>query len=131
MDTMDKLELIFGEILKRHRLERGFGLRRFAELIDMQPSNLSALEHGRRVAPADVETLRGIADALGLVENSDEWIEFFDAAKRSGELPADVQHLANRPLVPALLRTVDNEQLTDEEIEGLISLVKNRDKRDV
>lgn len=119
----------FGVVLKRLRLKRGVGMRRFAEMIDMQPSNLSALEHGRRSAPSDVDTLHGIADALALVEESDEWSEFFDAAKRSGELPADVQHLADRPLVPVLLRTVDNQQLSDGEIKELIALVKNRNKR--
>ncbi|MBA3315144.1 MAG: helix-turn-helix transcriptional regulator [Planctomycetaceae bacterium] len=109
-----------GELLKTLRLQAGFGLRRFAELIGMQPSNLSAIEHGRRPFPDDHEKVRGIADALGLVEGSDEWGEFFDAARGPGQLPADLTEFADRELVPVLLRTVKNRDLTDDEIRRLI-----------
>ena len=120
------MKIRFGQTLKRLRLESGFGLRAFAELIDMPPSNLSALEHGRRAAPAEPERLREVAEALGLREGSIEWDEFFDAARKSGELPADVRHLAGRALVPALLRTIDNRKLSDDEIADLIEEVKSR-----
>ncbi len=120
------MESSFGEILKRLRLKAGVGLRRFAELIDMEPSNLSALEHGRRQPPNEPTQLRDIAEALGLVENSDDWNEFFDSARRDGELPADVRHVADRELVPALLRTIDNRQLKDEEIARLIRDINSR-----
>ncbi len=117
---------VFGSTLKRLRLHAGIGLRRFAEMIDMPPSNLSALEHGRRNPPVDPERLRDIADALALPEGSDEWQEFFDSARRQDELPADVRHVAGRNLVPALLRTIDNRQLGDEEIAQLIAEINTR-----
>ena len=110
-----------GELLKRLRLKAGFGLRSFAELVEMKPSNLSAIEHRRRGLPNDSEKLREIADALGLVEGSDEWKEFFDAARSPGTLPADIGHLADRKLVPALLRTIDNRNLSDDQIQRLIA----------
>ena len=110
-----------GELLKTLRLKAGFGLRGFAELVEMKPSNLSAIEHGRRGLPNDSDKLREIADALCLVEGSDEWREFFDAARSPGTLPADIVHLADRKLVPALLRTIDNRNLTDDQIEILIA----------
>jgi len=116
----------FGETLKRLRLSAGVGLRRFAEMIDMPPSNLSAMEHGRRQPPSEPERLREIAEALGLVEPSDDWNEFFDTARREGELPADVRHVAHRELVPALLRTIDNRQLSDDEIARLIDDINSR-----
>lgn len=112
----------FGETLRRLRLQAGYGLRRFAELIEIEPSNLSAIEHGRRAAPE--KKLREIADALGLAEDSAEWRDLFDSAARDGELPADVRHVANRRLVPALLRTIDNRQLSDEEISELIGRIQ-------
>lgn len=109
-----------GELLKALRLKAGFGLRNFAELVEMQPSNVSAIEHGRRSLPDDPDKLKEIADALGLVEASKEWDEFFDIARTPGKLPADIQHLAGRRLVPALLRTIDNRNLTDEQIQRLV-----------
>jgi transcriptional regulator with XRE-family HTH domain len=116
----------FGRTLRRLRLQSGVGLRRFAEMIDPEPSNLSALEHGRRNPPSDPENLREIADTLGLVEGSDDWNLFFDAARRAGELPADVQHVAERKLVPALLRTIDNKQLTENDLRQLIQELDRR-----
>lgn len=116
----------FGQLLKELRLREGFGLRRFAELVEIKPSNLSAIEHGRRSAPNRREKLCEIAEALGLVEGSERWDEFFDAARNPGEFPADVQHMADNPRIPVLLRTVDNKNLTDSEIEKLIKEVQRR-----
>lgn len=116
----------FGNILRRLRLQAGIGLRRFAEMIDMEPSNLSAIEHGRRNPPAEADKLREIAETLGLVENSPDWTAFFDAARRRDELPADVKGVTRRKLVPALLRTIDNRQLDDAEIAGLIQDIEKR-----
>jgi len=115
----------FGKLLKRFRLRAGIGLRRFAEMIEVEPSNLSALEHGRRSPPAEPERLRVIADAVGLVEGSADWEAFFNAARKPGELPADVRQLADRKLVPTLLRTIDNQQLTDQQIARLIDEIDN------
>lgn len=37
------------------------------------------------------------------------------------EFPADVRHLAKRRLIPALLRTIDNNNLDDAAIQRLIT----------
>ena len=116
-DTMEE----FGPFLRDLRSKANLGLRRFADLIDIKPSNLSDIENGRRHPPADPEKLREIAQALGLAEDSDEWRRLFDAARRRGDLPADIRHMADRKLVPALLRTIDNLQLGDDEISRLIT----------
>jgi transcriptional regulator with XRE-family HTH domain len=111
----------FGPFLRDLRLKANLGLRRFAEMIDIKPSNLSDIENGRRHPPADSEKLRVIAEALGLAEDSEEWRRLCDAARRRGDLPADIRHMADRKLVPALLRTIDNQQLGDDELSQLIT----------
>lgn len=113
-----------GALLKRLRINAGFGLRQFAEMVEVQPSNWSAIEHGRRPLPEDRDKLMQIADILGLVSAEDR-AEFFDAATRTGQLPADVQHLSDRKLVPALLRTIDNRNLSDSEIQALIAEIES------
>ena len=116
----------FGPLLREMRLKANLGLRRFAELIDIKPSNLSDIENGRRHPPAGSEKLREIAETLGLAEGSDEWQRLFDAARRRGDLPADIRHMADRKLVPALLRTIDNLQLGDDEVSRLITDIETR-----
>ena len=123
------METRFGALLKNLRIEAGFGLRRFADLIEMQPSNLSALENGRRPPPTEEDKLTQIASALGLADGCKEWFSLFDAAKREGGLPADVQHMANRKMVPALLRTIENCQLTDEQLGRLVKEIEERYRR--
>lgn len=110
----------FGELLRNYRLAAGFGLRRFAAMVNLKASNLSDVEHGRRRPPEDRDKLREIADALGLVEGSEECRHLYDAARRPGGLPADLRHMADRRMVPALLRTIDNLQLDDAAIARLI-----------
>jgi len=56
------------------------------------------------------------AEALGLAEDSEQWPRLFDAARRRGDLPPDIRHMADRRLVPALFRTIDNLQLGDDDL---------------
>ncbi|MCB9872543.1 MAG: helix-turn-helix transcriptional regulator [Planctomycetaceae bacterium] len=124
------METSFGECLRRLRIRAGFGLREFAGLVGIATSNLSAIEHGRRCPPADSARLRDIANALGLVEGDDDWNLFFDSASRPGDVPADVRKTVQRKLVPVLLRTIENKQLSDSDIERLIQEIEGRHERD-
>ncbi|MBN1796704.1 MAG: helix-turn-helix domain-containing protein [Sedimentisphaerales bacterium] len=114
----------FGNYLKSLRLKAGFGLRRFASLIEMKASNLCDIEHDRRAMPK--EYLEPVADALGLEQASPEWEKFFELARKDDEIPADLKKVTQRKLVPALLRTIDNVQLSDEEIKKLIEDIQGR-----
>ena len=120
----------FGKYLKQLRLTAGYGLRRFAAMIEMKASNLCDIEHGRRAMPKEyVETA---AEALGLAKGTPEWDKFFDLAREADSLPADIQRVVRRNFVPALLRTIDNVQLSDKDIKKLIdeinALKKNEEK---
>ena len=117
----------FGSFLKAQRLKAGFGLRRFADLIEMPASNLSAVEHGRRSMPADKVMLS--AEVIGLVKGTKDWDDFFDLATAAEQIPADVQKIVNKGFVPALLRTIDNAQLTDDDIKNLIEEIEGKDGR--
>jgi len=121
---MTRASETFGQYLKKLRLAAGYGLRRFAALIEMKASNLCDIEHNRRAMPS--EYLEPVAEALGLTRGSKEWDKFFDLARKANELPADVQHVAKRRFVPALLRTIDNVQLSDGDIKRLIDEIQGR-----
>jgi transcriptional regulator with XRE-family HTH domain len=121
---MTRASETFGQYLKKLRLAAGYGLRRFAALIEMKASNLCDIEHNRRAMPS--EYLEPVAEALGLAQGSKEWDKFFDMARKAKELPADVQHVVRRRFVPALLRTIDNVQLSDEDIKKLIDEIQGR-----
>ena len=115
----------FGKYLKQLRLSAGYGLRRFAALIEMKASNLCDIEHNRRAIPK--EYVEPVAEALGLAKGTPEWNKFFDLACETDSLPADVQHVIRRDFVPALLRTIDNVQLSDEDIKKLIDEIQGRE----
>jgi len=117
----------FEDFLKKLRLDSGFGLRKFSELLEMPPSNLSAVEHGRRKMPDDKLLLA--ADILGLEKGTQKWEEFFDLASQAGNLPVDTKSIAAKGFVPALLRTIDNYQLTDDDIKKLIREIQGTDDR--
>jgi transcriptional regulator with XRE-family HTH domain len=119
----------FGEYLRACRLKASYGLRLFAEAVEMQPSNLSNVEHGRIAPPQDLATLTRIAEALGFPEGSKERERLFDlavAAKRQ-KLPADVAAFAARtPGIPVILRTLQNRRLSKKEVEDLTRYINRR-----
>jgi transcriptional regulator with XRE-family HTH domain len=115
----------FGELLKEFRLALGVGQSEFSKMIGMKPSNLNAVEHGRRKPPESPDKLREMAIALGLEEGSENWMRFVDAAARvADELPVDVRHMTQRRLLPVLLRTIDDRQMSDEELAKLIAALE-------
>ena len=117
----------FGSFLKKLRLDAGFGLRKFAELLEMPASNLSAVEHSRRGIRNEKAFLA--AEILGLEKGTPQWETFFDLAAQSENIPADVQSIAAKGFIPALLRTIDNYQLTDDDIQNFIKEIQGKDDR--
>lgn len=118
----------FGSYLKKIRLEKSFGLRKFAKLIGILPSNLCHIESGRHSPPQDKDFLKKIAKVLNLKEGSDEWNKLFDLAVEPGEIPADVKdYFCEQNIVeklPVMARTIKNRKLTRQEIEKIIEDIK-------
>jgi transcriptional regulator with XRE-family HTH domain len=116
----------FGQYLRQLRLKANYGLRNFAIAIEMQPSNLCNIEYGRVAPPQDKETLKRIANTLGVEPGSKEWNILFDLAvkHKEGALPADVAGYASKtPGIPVLLRTIENKKLSREELQDLMDYI--------
>jgi len=117
----------FGEMLNRLRVEEAcIGLRAFADMVNMRPSNLSNMERGRIPPPADKKKLDLICDALGLPSQDPRRDQLFDlAAQMKNRIPADVADaVREQPGIPVLVRTVSNRQLNEREIRDLAEYIK-------
>lgn len=89
----------FGETLRERRLEKGYSLRKFAELVGVSPTYLSQVEQGN-VDPPTTERVRRMAELLEV--SADEWIAL--AGRVPEDLPGIIQ---NQPTeLPDLLRAV-------------------------
>jgi len=122
-----KARKTFGGLLKKIRVEEsGVGLRAFADLINMKPSNLSNIERGRIPPPANRKAIDAICDALGLASDDPRREELFDlAAKVKNRVPADVADAVRaQPGIPVLVRTVANKQLSEQKLKELAEYIK-------
>ena len=116
----------FGGFVRQLRLQEArMGLRAFADLLDMEASNLSSIEAGRAKPPANPERLKEMADALGLSDDDPRRGEFFTlAAKDTDRVPVDVADACKSlPGVPVLVRTVANKQLGAKQLRDLADYI--------
>jgi len=107
--------------------EARIGLRKFAEMVDMQASNLSDIERGKKAPPAAKAKIEKICDTLGLAKSDSRRIEMFDLAAKYGKrrIPADVADSLMKPGVPVLVRTVANRQLSERKLRELAKYIED------
>jgi transcriptional regulator with XRE-family HTH domain len=107
--------LPFGQALRKKRIEKGFSLRKFAELVGVSPTYLSQVEQ-HNVDPPTAERVRRIAEILG--ENSDAWIAL------AGRVPEDVSKIINKQPteIPQLLREASG--LSAEQLRAVRDLIR-------
>ncbi len=100
----------FGQALREKRIEKGYSLRKFAELIGVSPTYLSQVEQGN-IAPPTAERVQRMAELFG--ENADEWIAL------AGRVPRDLTEIIQQQptQMPALLR--EAKGLTAEQLRKL------------
>ena len=122
----------FGARLRELRNAAHIGLREFCEKVRMEPSNYSRLERDITPAPQDHGKLEPIREALSLEPQSSVWIDLLRLADLSrGALPRRVMtdaEVMNK--MPALMRRLDGEPMTDEQVEELVALVRRAHEPD-
>jgi transcriptional regulator with XRE-family HTH domain len=100
----------FGQLLREKRIEKGFGLRKFAEMNGFSPTYLSQVEQDNVDAPT-ADRVKRMAELLG--ESVDEWTAL--AGRLTEDLPEIIRE--EPTLVPDLLRAVRG--LTVEQLRRL------------
>ncbi|MGD9577949.1 MAG: helix-turn-helix domain-containing protein [Syntrophorhabdus sp.] len=117
---------MFGEYIKKRRLEKDLTLREFCRRLDEDASNWSKVERGVMGPPQDKEKLRKIAIILGIKENSDDWKELTTMASiGAGVIPEYIMSDKNIvDALPVFFRTIGSVKPTKEEIEELIQTIK-------
>lgn len=116
----------FGTFFKAKRIELALTLRKFCLMHELDPGNISKMERGKLPPPQSERKLKEYAKMLKIKKGSDDWQTFSDlAAAEGGRVPADL--LSNKEVLaklPALFRTMRGQQVTDEELEELIKMIK-------
>jgi len=89
----------FGQVLREKRIEKGYSLRKFAQLVGVSPTYLSQVEQSN-VDPPTADRVKRMAEILG--EDVDEWTAL------AGRLPEDLPEISHQEPkgVPDLLRAV-------------------------
>ena len=102
----------FGGQLRRARLNQGYSLRAFAEMINVSATYLSQVEQ-QHFAPVTATRAAKIAEILG--DDPDLWIGLAD------RIPEDLEPIIRRhpTTMPALIRVAG--QLSDNELMDAIS----------
>ena len=116
----------FGQFLKTKRLALDLSLREFARKVGMQPSNYCNIESDV-LSPPPPEGLERIRKVLGLKKGTPDYTKFHDlSAQGRDEIPADVeQFVKGNDLIPAMLRTVEYEKVTQNQLRGIIEDLKS------
>ena len=111
----------FGQFLKEKRLALDLSLCEFARQVGMQPSNYCNVE-ADVLPPPPAETLEKLALTLGLKKGTPEYETLHDlAAEARDEIPADIERIVKaNELIPAMLRTLEDEQVSKEQLRRII-----------
>ena len=115
----------FGEYVRELRLARGVSLRRFAKDCGFQASNYCHVENGT-LNPTDAQVQK-VAAFFGFEKGSEEYRKLLDlAAEAKNGVPSDLQELIqNNKLIPALLRSVEDENISSDALKAIIEDLKS------
>lgn len=123
---MESISKTFGGFFKFRRKSLGLTLRKFCQMHNLEPSNMSKLERGLLPPPQKREKLEEYARMLKLEKGSDDWYQFFDLAyAERGKIPEEV--LDDTELLkklPVLFRTLRGQKVSDEQLNDLIERIR-------
>ncbi len=127
-------DIFFGKKLKEVRLKQ-YGLRKFAELMDMKPSELSKIERGYKKPPSTKKWFRIICEKLGFdlksineIMNSN--LFYYPAAPDEAELyqlwkkPFVMQKMSEN-FIPAFVCTTDGNPIEETKFRELMEWLNN------
>jgi transcriptional regulator with XRE-family HTH domain len=117
----------FGRFIKERRNKMGLTLRTFCKNTGYDIAYISRLENGIMLPPVEMSKLTSLTNSLDIKEDTKDWNDFFDlAAAERKTIPEDL--VAKNPnvvnILPAFLRTAAKKNITKEDVEKLLELVK-------
>jgi transcriptional regulator with XRE-family HTH domain len=119
---------MFGEFVKKRRLDLEITLREFCRLLALDASNWSKIERGILSPPKDENKLKKIAEVLRIDIDSSLWREMKDMAQiDAGTIPDDIcsdKKVLNS--LPIFFRTLRSEK--PEDLDRLINFVRKGEK---
>lgn len=129
LKSQDTKTETFGQFFRNKRIELGLTLRKFCELYNFDPGNISRLERDIVPPSLDENNLAGYATALKIEKNSEEWVLFHDLAHTAkGSIPIDLKN--NQEIItflPAFFRTARGKKLDKEKIQKLLKLLNQKE----
>jgi len=120
--------MTFGEFFREKRIRAELSLREFCRQAELDPSNWSKVERDILPVFGTRDSLEHIAKLVGMKKNSPDWITFFDLASISQQrIPDDIYKDEDIvAALPVFFRTVRGEKPSEEELEKLYTLMKQR-----
>lgn len=117
----------FGEFFKQKRLETGLTLRKFCEINEYDPGNISKIERGILPPPHAEDKLKQYATALHIKIGSNDWSALLDTAQATNKsfTVTQISDEAVLGKLPTFFRTLDNKDLTAEKLDKIIDLLKS------
>lgn len=107
---------MFGETIKKNRMNAGIGLREFAGRVGISPGYLSDLEN-EKVAPPSEKLILEMARTLGIEKD-----ELLKAAEKVD--PEVAQYVAQEPRAADFLRMAKDQEFRKDDWEKLSQLAK-------
>ena len=118
--------IYFGEFFSAKRKGLRKTLREFCRENGFDAGNISKIERGLMSPPQSREKRVQYAQALGIKEGSEDWLEFCDLATISaGKIPDDI--VSDKELlaaVPLLFRSIRKAGIENEKIGELLKSIK-------